>query len=231
MRWFFFVYICCIHLFAEGPLVFYHIPKTAGTHLDQLLRAKFPPKKTLHAFYYQIEQLSWENICSYDYLQGHFFFSSQLSQIPHARNITFLRDPVERVLSAQRYFLSSFQHDPNTLYKNFCLPPGPPIETIANQACLFLSSFSRSDPTVTIEMHLESAKQNLRDRFFFIGFVDDMEGSIRSLFTLLGWGVPDAISKINVSRIQSFPVSEATLQKIREKNWADIELYRFAKTL
>jgi hypothetical protein len=132
----------------------------------------------------------------------------------------------------QKYYLQYFKEKwPEILYRDHFLQPGDPINTACNQCCIFLSSFSPNHPNVSIEDHLASAKQNLRDSFFFIGSVDDLENSIHNLFDLLGWDRLTIIPQLQTTDIKLKELDEAILNGIRERNWADIELYNYAKQL
>jgi len=228
-----FLFICsCINGNAHETFIFYHIPKTGGMTVSSVLDAQFPPAAICkYEYYYQIEDKSPEELSQSRFIRGHFFFQSPLSEIKKAKIITFLRDPIERVLSEKRYLEQYYKHAPEVVYQNHHLPPGDPIDTVANQYCRFLSGYDRRDQTVTDAMHLASAKYNLQNRFFFVGLTEKMEESIRVLHVLMRWRMPRSIPRHNTTRKDGQPPDPTLIESIRQKNWADIELYEFAKTL
>lgn len=220
------------YVFAEAPLIFYHIPKTGGTTVTSLLNQQFPRSSICpDNFYYELNNRTLSELMNYRFIRGHFFFHSQLLAIPEAKRIVFLRDPVERVLSEQRFFERHYSNRPDDLYKEHFLPPGPPIQTAKNQQCLFLSSLDPTDPTISDAHHLESAKHNLEHAFFFIGLMEKMNESITKLYNLMGWQLPKNIPKHQITQENPRLRDTPLLQAIAERNWADIELYEFAKAL
>lgn len=218
----------------EDPLVFVHVPKTAGTSFETLLKDRFSPKETCSMlYYYEIgtsKPLKW--IFSHKFIWGHFFYS-QIKSTPY-KKITFVREPIQRVLSEHRYWMKYFvlpKKDLNVCYKGHFLPPGDPLYTMTNHQCLFLSSFDPRDPTISIEQHLRSACSNLEKEFFFVGIADELEASIYSLYALMGWEKPSTIPHMipTTELIEEYP--QELLDTIAKRNWADIQLYEFAKKL
>lgn len=223
-------------VFAYGgdleKLIFYHIPKTGGTTVTSLLNQQFPPHTICpDNFYYEIEQRSFTELMNFRFIRGHFFFHSNLLKIPHTKKIVFLRNPVERVLSEQRFFEAYYLQHPDLLYKEHFLPPGQPIKTVKNQQCRFLSSLNPLDPMISDAMHLKSAKHNLEHAFFFIGLTEKMDESITRLYSLMGWNPPTTIPKYQATAENPELRDPSLLEAIQQQNWADIELYEFAKNL
>ena len=102
---------------------------------------------------------------------------------------------------------------------------------MSNHQCLFLSSYDPRDPTITIEQHVESAIENLNHAFWFVGITEELDDGIRTLFSMMGWGDPGEIHRRNISPPTSETFSEDLLEDIRQRNWADIRLYKCAKEL
>jgi hypothetical protein len=105
--------------FADELCVFIHIPKTAGSSLSHELARMRRPYRNIHRTYYQGETVTFSRLedeiaavidsgeiqtarsCS-----GHFTWAMAApirAARPDARFFTFLRDPVQRVLSDYRY--------------------------------------------------------------------------------------------------------------------------------
>jgi hypothetical protein len=215
----------------QEPLIFVHVPKTGGMSLTTLLDLRFASSEICPAyFYYNIDNQPKMALPKYKLLRGHFFYA----QVRHLRGkkITILREPVKRALSEHRFWLRFGRGPtPDALVRLHFLPPGDPLYVMTNHQCLFLSSFDPRDPTITTEQHLQSAKENLANNFWFVGITDDLDNGIRTLYSMLGWGTPGVIPRRNVTGPSREPFSEALLEEIRQRNWADIELYEFAKQL
>lgn len=105
--------------FADELCVFIHIPKTAGSSLSAELNRMRPPYLNIHRRYFQGETVTFSRLedeiatvidngtlaaarsCS-----GHFSWTLAApirAARPDARAFTFLRDPVQRVISDYRY--------------------------------------------------------------------------------------------------------------------------------
>lgn len=228
----FFYFFITLPIFSTemSHLIFYHIPKTGGTTITFLLNQKFDTDAICpDFFYYQVENRSMEELKKYNFFRGHFFFKSSLSLLINTKKIVFLRDPIQRVLSEQRFFNKKYLHRKSALYLEHFLPAGDPIDTVSNHQCLFLSSFDRNDPSITPEMHLASAKENLSKEFFFVGITEYFEESIGALYRLMEWQSPAIIPQLN--KTDYVHIDDQILEEIRQRNLYDIELYEFAKNL
>lgn len=213
-------------------VIFYHIPKTAGCSTRYLLERHFDCDKiATEVTYYEIEAQRLCDLEQYDFFGGHFFYNSNLKHL-EAKRITFLRDPIQRVLSEQR-FSDQFYHtiqQKKWLAISHYYPPGNPIDTISNVQVLYLSSYDRNNLDIPIEMHYESAKKNLQEAFDFVGIVEDYESSIRSLYDFMGWHQLELIPKLRSSDLE-LTIDDTTLTKIKNNNHYDILLYEEAKRL
>ena len=218
--------------FRERALViFYHIPKNGGTSVYSLLDKQFPTKDICkYYFYHEIHHGMLQTIRHYRFVRGHVFYA-QLKNLP-AKRITFLREPVARVLSEHRFWLKYVQQGiPDQLYKEHFLPAGDPLDTVTNHQCLFLSSFDPRCPFIPMKQHLKSACYNLKRNFFFVGILEKFEESIAGLYVKMGWQKPTEIPKLNTTTdiVETYPPQ--VLKQIAARNWADIKLYMFAKKL
>ena len=215
----------------QNPLIFVHVPKTGGQTVIALVDPHFDIHDICPAyFYYSMDSLPKTSLQYYKLLRGHFFYA----QVRHVqgKKITILRDPLKRAHSEHRFWLRyNNGPQPNALMRLHFLPEGDPLYVMSNHQCLFLSSFDPRDPTITIQQHLESAKANLANDFWFVGITEDLDNGMRTLYSMLGWGEPGPIPRKNATRPTNETFSDALLDEIRQRNWADIELYEFAKQL
>jgi hypothetical protein len=92
---------------AAAPVVFLHVPKTAGSSLTNMLLSQYPDERVYRqGGLATLSHLHPSEIDAYDLFCGHFDWS-QLKYVPrNAKIITVLRDPVERILSLYKYWCS-----------------------------------------------------------------------------------------------------------------------------
>ena len=112
------------------PLMFLHIPRTAGFTLKAMLESTFGSRRSLlDAHYYDSTKMDMRQ---YAFIEGHFQ-TSYLARVfgPHwhPNGMTILREPVARVVSQARHIRSLPNHrhqalfqeganDPTTLFEN-----------------------------------------------------------------------------------------------------------------
>ena len=94
-----------------GPLLFMHIPKTAGTTLRAVVERQYRPT-TLFSLYPGHEaQLDALRVRVSDRppaaVMGHFRFGLHAAFPAGGRYVTFLRDPVDQVISHYNHLLNS----------------------------------------------------------------------------------------------------------------------------
>ena len=94
----------------ESKLVYMHIPKCAGTSIDQYFRERFGADKSIRIFLLftavgdGAANFSDQQLLQYDYISGHFNPSlPQRMGLIH-RTFTVLRHPVDRVISQYYHY-------------------------------------------------------------------------------------------------------------------------------
>lgn len=214
------------------PVIFYHIPKTAGSTTRYLLESQFDCHEVCPGiFYFEIESKRPSDLSRFNLFAGHFFYNSNLKYINGTR-ITFMRDPVERIISEQRFYKKFYEDTDRraVLAMQHYNPEGEPIDVVSNLQVLYLSSLDRNDLSISWEKHYESALKNLRENFDFVGIVEDYERSIRSLFEKMGWEQKEIIPILQSADLD-YQISDEKIHEIKERNKFDILLYEEAKKL
>lgn len=180
-----------------------HLPKCCGTTFLEMLKLVYGDK-LLH----QTSMKRHPEAENHHVIHGHFPIT--LYQDLDRPAITFVRDPVERVISQYYYWLS--------------------IPDMANPECKAMC-----DEKWTIEQFAERTEANLQTRlagtdinqYAFVGICEVFDRDIERLEKKLGITFP-RIERKNVSKFK-FKVSNETREMIRELNDVDAEFYLDAK--
>jgi hypothetical protein len=213
--------------------IFLHIEKTAGTSLVSYIRESVGEKN----FYYTRPELLddeskvKEELSQYKALAGHIRYDQIVKNYQNLFKMTFLRDPIDRILSFYYYAkevpktadgITVESKRLNILdFLDYCKEKND--RRFVNGMTYKISS------AVAIDKELESAKKNLLD-FDFIGIQEYFDDSLRLLSHKTGWK-PLAISpKTNrtKNRESKESMEEDVIQKIIEMNQDDIILYNEA---
>jgi FkbM family methyltransferase len=241
----------------KEPLAFIHIMKCSGTSFENYLTTCSQFKGRCSCFTGVNPQGEADDVSSYlnsnassPFVFGHIPYAGYERSLPNALFATFLRDPVQRTISHYKSW-----HDP----KNF--HPEDPHYIAATQetkvALMFsqkatLEEFIKTDNSiiraealgniqtmmlssrenVSLDVHLESAKENLAKCVFF-GLTEKFEESI-SIFQSIFLDAPAYALKPtheNRSRVEVSNISSETMDIIREQVSYDILLYEYAKSL
>ncbi|ABA57258.1 hypothetical protein Noc_0745 [Nitrosococcus oceani ATCC 19707] len=232
-------------------LHFLHIPKTAGTSVTQFLQRQYDLDQIVF-------ETTWRELFEYQprmpklkLFRGHFGIN--LSQMigPEFKVITFLREPVSRVISqyyhvrkrateglnqfAGEMELAEFMHHKQgrklcrnlqTRYIGRSLEVG---QLWAHPAVLNIPP-DRFFDDLASPLLLEQAKQNLNG-FFFVGLTEYYDISMLLLCHKLA-ALPelDAVKRRERER-DAKRVPTEVLQHLEAENQLDMELYRHGKTL
>ena len=238
----------------EGSLlVVVHIPKTAGSSLKAIMRRRHPDLvvrnignilKDQDKAVREVRRLG--PLMSEDrrYLaaQAHIPFGFHRHFAPDTRYVTFVRDPIERVVS--NHF-----HETERYIKSGEMPLLPEPEHVLrlrrpyldNLQTRFLCGVEAPLGVPASEDLLEEAKANLRDRFAFVGLTERFDESLVLLNGVMGWplstyrtvkgGTAYHLKRYGRSRPRVEELSPASLAVFEEHNDLDRRLYAYAREL
>ncbi len=211
------------------PLLFSHIPRTAGSTLKFVLRSTLGHAQTLlDAHFYDLDG---EDLDRFALVEGHLdvaFFEERFGPGWHANGMTMLREPVARTVSQARHIrarpgpfqdeLKARVRDPAALFAR--------VPRLANLQTKYLSGTPRD--TVAVDTTaLDAAKANL-ERLAF-GVTEQFDTSMALLMERLAFGIPK-FDVANVSRgtHDDDLLSTEFRAAAREHNDLDRQLYDHA---
>ena len=236
------------------PAVFMHIQKTAGTTITDLARSAYGDHNVVsHGDYlkgasqFPIRNTWEENEHVLDdfhnvpFLSGHFGYDFAKRYMDGRYSFTFLRDPVERVLSFY-YFCKKGNPNEFEIYKLCQQIPldeflkigflDPRVKGFIwnNQvwqlACGFGNRDKKSVSSFEESELLELAKKHI-DEFSYIGFAETFEADRNSILKDLGIVAPKEtiISNANPGRPTSNDLPQSTKDLLLELTELDRILY------
>ncbi len=238
---------------AEPLLVFIHVPKTAGTTVKTILRRQRPESRVRNvgnvlkgyergraateAAGRQLlsDRETWA-------VKAHIPFGFQRYLPPDARYMTFLREPIERVIS-------NYYHEARHPVRRGEVPRLVRAEDLLSAQRPFLDNLQTRmlsdelhafDVPATPEL-LEQAKRNLRDRFVFVGITERFDESLLMLNAVLGLPLGTyrsekaateyKVRRLGMVRPKAADLAPEALEVIERHNELDRELYAFGCAL
>lgn len=227
-------------------IIFLHIPKTAGSAISQHIISFLPNEKyMLRGDYFTIPQTELD---SYFYISGHFDFNYIKHLLDGSYSFTFLRDPVERVISEYNFFL---QLPATGKVKKLVLP----VESFQR---MYFEEFIESEASYIVNRQardmckrgvftrnlpdkgkrynspeiLEMAKSNLH-KLSYVGFKETFKEDFHNILEELNVPLPRHNKIVNKTKyhpdqIDRHSLPRETLEKLEAKVRLDRKLYRYA---
>ena len=210
------------------PIFFFHIPKTAGSTLRNLLREHFAPTYVCPTWSWTtLLDLDKAELARYKLFQGHYYGQSGFVISQPCFSFTILRDPIERALShyghvvrdPEHYLhqramalgsLDAYLEDPVTkmTVSNFqarMLALDVDIEAVYKEltdeqkATWFLEQFVETNEFGMNEQELLAAAKMKLETFDFFGVTERLSEAIALLCYKLSWKYPEKIMDLNVN--------------------------------
>ena len=198
-----------------------HIPKTAGQSFIRILQQAYGQEQVLHINRGKLirtkQQLKALSPNRFKVIHGHLPYQEFLS--PHntdcTKIITFLRDPVERVLSNFRYYRRM---------KDERIKAGKKVRHYHDLQD-FIQLEERQNVMTSFLNGLEL------EALFFLGFQEDFRQDVKLLARKLEWDVPESAYETRKNTTSAATVSDTIRNQISDLNKLDVELYNRARSL
>ncbi len=226
------------------PVVFIHIPKTAGTAVTNYFASQCGGTGDLPPPFVGDYSIYAGESSRYPFIAGHFAYWKMRAVVPHGQFVTFLRHPIERAISLYRSW-----KDPSNLTDHWrkvmdperlrlfewihrssleeVVKSGHPFVVGEMSNCLteYLSTDGSADR--------ESAFTNLRDRFVAFGLQEEFARSLAWFRKVVAWLGPYRLptAQENRARIPREPVSDTVIRCLERLTEVDLELYEAASRL
>ncbi len=174
------------------------------------------------------------------YAVGHFCYGVHRFLPQPFTYMTFLREPVARIISLYNYSKtnSTAYYHPQALNQSleeFALETQ--LMELDNGQTRFIAGDSedcfinRTQIGKCSQTLLETAKQNIEAHFSFVGLTDYFDHSVLLLQKMMGWESALYLRRNSTSVKTRDFVSEDVKRKIAERNFLDVALYRHAENL
>jgi hypothetical protein len=221
----------------SAPVIFVHIPKTAGTTLTSVLESQYE-----HVWATEGHQLDRHARLSREAERdGARAFAGHMPHGLHAllkdtyAYVTLLRGPVERIVS---HYHAVLRHSDSPLHDELVSNGMGPADYVRRhsgrrwfnngQARLLGGSWSDPERPADAET-LEAAKRNLRS-FAVAGLTERFDDSVELMRRRLGWGTVTYRRRNVVRRtLTASDLDRETREAIAAENALDMELYRWAE--
>jgi hypothetical protein len=225
-------------------VIFLHIPKTAGTTLDQIIYRHYRYLQVYEtginsqAGVEAYKKMNDEVKRDYKFLKGHMDFGIH-QHIPGSyAYFTFLREPIDRTIS-HLYFIH--RHKGHPAYKllqgkdvNIKIYLDEHLEPMLFNAHTRLLSGAWAAVPIggCTEVHLELAKENLKNHFRVISLTERFDESLLLLGKVFGWKHL-YYKRLNITKKRPLKeeIPSDLLTAIQNANQLDILLYEYAQTL
>jgi hypothetical protein len=217
-------------------IIFLHLPKCGGTTFHSILERMYLKEEIFDIKVIDDLRLNKEDFISLPpkekdklkLLKGHMEFGLHKYFSEDSKYITFLRDPIERIIS---YYFFVKRHPNHRLYKLNLLNDEMSFYDfvtkikegdIHNGQIRLISGINDKN-----EFMLEKALENIDKHFSFVGTLEKFDESLIILQRMYNWSTPYyEISNKTEGRPKISDIDNKTIEAIKALNAEDIYLHK-----
>ena len=224
---------------SDTALIFLHLPKCAGTTLNRIMEWEYNPIRVFSIdpilylwSYKKLNRWPAKRLARMQVFKGHMPFGIHNRLPQPSTYITFLRDPVERVISAY-YFARNYLLHPKhqwisklTLEEYVRASPNHNVQCKSISGRPFVGNYAAGPCD---QETLEMAKENLLRYFSLVGLTERFDEGLAILKIMFGWEIAKyANFNLTKNRVKKASLPPASVELIKERNKYDVALYEFA---
>jgi hypothetical protein len=221
---------------SDTQLFFVHIPKTAGTTFIGILDSSYAQQDIcpIHWPYSELKQAYDSGaLQAFPFIRGHFSYDLVKQLQDDVVTISFLRDPVDRMISefyqSQRAPIHPKYDATQGLTLDEFVNQSPELPYYTNAVTRYLTLSQEHVPLEDRTPSLEEAKEIL-SQLDFVGITELFDESMQLFEAVFDIPPIAHYTTRNVAPKRTH-ISQATRDRIAELNAADIELYYYGKAL
>ena len=220
-------------------IFFLHIPKAGGSTFSFILNKMYSMGEVIDLY---TPGPDWDSILTIlkkrkddkniSLVKGHFFYGIH-NFLPDNdyQYITFMRNPVSRIISFFNFIKESDLHFLHHQLKNGMRLSDFIMSDLTWEIdnCMIRQITGKKDLSEKCsEDSLKEAQQIIEKDFSFVGITEYFDESLVLLKNLLNWDEYPFYKKINVTKNREKSADVKTIKKISERNELDIKLYNWA---
>ncbi len=216
----------------KKQLFFVHLPSCGGTTLWSILRHYYGPENVLRfagvpgdSEKYSDVRDSNPRYARLSVIGGHTGIVEAIERCPSRALITFMRDPIERVLSVYHRRIRNGRWHPDPALQDrdilrFCNPSND------------VSSFSKYySPAMSAEASLDDIKQMMTRHLAVVGLTSQFNVSLFLLADHLGWDAVPTYDRRNIGGNKPELPPTDVVEEMAGLLARDLEIYRHGVTL
>ncbi|WP_420645717.1 sulfotransferase family 2 domain-containing protein [Candidatus Leptofilum sp.] len=226
---------------SQQTAIFLHIHKTAGTTLHAILRRQYDEAEVYNIDakghdYHHFIKLSQSEYAKIRLLKGHMNYRLHSFLPQPATYFTFLREPIERVISYYYFIRRTPRHlhhqaaNALSLYE-FASQQIDPL--MANgQTRQLAGGYPKYDFGDEADALLNKAKQHLQAHFAVVGLTERFDESLMMLQQAFNWHhVWYQRQNVGSNRPKQEELSSKTIAYLKKLNQTDEALYAYGRSL
>ena len=225
----------------RDTLIFFHLPKTGGTTMHAILRRQY---RSDTIFRTNPEE-HWESLrvfrdlpddtkSKYRLITGHMRFGIHEDIKNPSFYITFLRDPIQRIISYYYYILSYRNHYLHQEIKSKNMTLIDVLESgiareFENSQTRRIAGYVRTPYGCPPDDMFDLAIDHIEKHFPVVGLTERFDESLILMSNFCHWKLP-YYTKLNRGKIKPAKqaISDETLDTVKKFNELDIQLYEYA---